>query len=479
MECNNVREQEEEEILEPMSPMGQFIKSSVLSFTIIGVLESEIPIDDSNTMALLQDLFLPINPRFSSILVEEKDGVKKWKRVKVNLKDHIVIPTFPKIENPPYLYDQDFKNYLAELNSSQLPQNQPLWEIHIIKYPTSDAAGYLIFKLHHSLGDGYSLVGALLSCLRRVDDPSLPLTFPSIRSNVEKKKKNGGILNFVTTVPKIVFGVFNTLCDFGWDVWKSNVWEDDISPIRSGTEGVEFQPVDITTVNISLDRIKQIKTKLNVTVNDVITGAINLGCRLYMQQTSYESRSAHTTGLVLLNTRFLSAPAGYKSVSEMVKPNSEMPWGNYFAFLNVSLPKLNDRNLSNPLEFVYTAQKMINRKKNSAAIYVTGFMLEAMRRLVGPQVASKYIHSTLKHASIAVSHVIGPDDRMALDNHPVKGLYFYVAGDPQSLVLTIISYAGSLRIAILVERGFIDAEKFKSCIENAFDMVHKATFRSP
>lgn len=120
----------------------------------------------------------------------------------------------------------------------------------------------------------------------------------------------------------------------------------------------------------------------------MITGVINLGCRLYMQQTSYKSRNAHTTGLVLLNTRFLSAPAGYKSVSEMVKPNSDTPWGNYFAFLNISLPKLNDQNLSNPLEFVYTAQKMINRKKNSAALYLTGFMLEAMRRLVGPQVSN-------------------------------------------------------------------------------------------
>lgn len=191
--------------------------------------------------------------------------MKKWKRVKVNLKDHVIIPKFPKIENPPYLYDQYFKNYLAELNSSQLPQNQPLWDIHIVKYPTSAAAGHLIIRMHHSLGDGYSLVGALLSCLQRADDPSLPLTFPSIRSNVEKKnKKKGGMLKFVTLVPKIVSGVFNTLYDFGWDVWKSNVWEDDLSPIRSGTEGVEFQPVDITTVTFSLDRIKEIKTKLKV-----------------------------------------------------------------------------------------------------------------------------------------------------------------------------------------------------------------------
>lgn len=59
----------EEDILEPVSPMGQYLNSSVLSLTILGVLESEIPIDDLQTLSLLGDSFLPINTRFSSIMV--------------------------------------------------------------------------------------------------------------------------------------------------------------------------------------------------------------------------------------------------------------------------------------------------------------------------------------------------------------------------------------------------------------------------
>lgn len=60
----------EEEILEPVSPTGQYLNSSVLSLTILGILESEIPIDDElQTLPLLRDVFLPINSRFSSIMV--------------------------------------------------------------------------------------------------------------------------------------------------------------------------------------------------------------------------------------------------------------------------------------------------------------------------------------------------------------------------------------------------------------------------
>jgi len=62
-------EHQKEELAEPVSPVGQYFNSSVLCIYIIGVLEFEVPIDDLQTYALLQDVFLPINPRFSSIMV--------------------------------------------------------------------------------------------------------------------------------------------------------------------------------------------------------------------------------------------------------------------------------------------------------------------------------------------------------------------------------------------------------------------------
>ena len=60
------------------------------------------------------------------------------------------------------------------------------------------------------------------------------------------------------------------------------------------------------------------------TLNDVITGIIFFGTRLYMQSSS-KKNNAHSTALVLLNTRNIG---GYKSVKEMVKPDAESPWGN-------------------------------------------------------------------------------------------------------------------------------------------------------
>ncbi|KAM7503441.1 hypothetical protein LguiB_002345 [Lonicera macranthoides] len=466
--------EEDEEVVAPVSPSGLYLTSSFLSLTILGVLELEGPIIDySKILSLLKDVFLPINPRFSSIMVERKKGVKKWKRVEVKFNDHIIVPVFPQGMSLDF-YDEHLNQYLSKIAMDPLPQSQPLWQIHLIKYPTNNSHGNIIFKIHHALGDGYSIIGVLLSCLQRVDNPSLPLTFPSRQSNSNSGGSGGD--RSINHVPRVILGFFNTMLDFGWSFLKSSVIEDDTSPIRSGgNTGVEFRPVTITTMSFSLDRIKQVKAKLGVTINDVISGAILFGIRKYMEEESYESRNAKSTALVLLNTRSLG---GYQSVSEMIKPNAKMPWGNHFAFLHLPIPKLLNcphKNSSNPIDFVFNVHKMVKKKRNSAAVHLTGRLLEVLRKFRGPEASAKYIHSTIKNSSMGISNLIGPVEQMAMANHPVQGLYFCVTGPPQSLTTSVISYMEKMWICLGMEKGFIDSYKLKACIQNAFDILFKST----
>ncbi|KAK6252919.1 hypothetical protein QUC31_014639 [Theobroma cacao] len=456
---------EEGEYSEPVSPTGQYFNSSALSIGVLGVLDSEIPIDDSPTMKLLEDVFLPINPRFSSVMVQDENGAKQWKKVEVKLVDHVNVPVFPPGLSPES-YDNYLSDYLSKIATEQLPQNRPLWNIHIVKYTTSNAAGSLIFKLHHALGDGYSLMGALLSCLQRAENPSVPLTFPALSSAPNLSENSNSVF-------RSLYSAFNTISDFGWSLLKSSFLEDDRTMIRSGDPGVQFKPVVISTMTFSLDHIKQIKTKLGVTINDAITGIIFFGTRLYMQGTSSDKLSnGNSTALVLLNTRTIG---GYKSVKDMVKPDADSPWGNQFGFLHVSLPELASTAEScNPLEFIWKAQKLIQRKRNSKAVFFTGQLLEGLRKYRGPEATAKYIHSTLKNSSMTISNLIGPVERMALADHPVKSLYFMVVGVPQSLTITMVSYMGKLTVAIGTEKDFVDPQKFKSSVENAFQMMLKA-----
>lgn len=192
--------------------------------------------------------------------VVNKKGEKRWKKVEVKLKDHIKTPRFPDGMSREF-YDNCLDDYLSKIAMEELPQSQPLWEIHIIKYPTSEAEGNAIFKLHHSLGDGFSLMGALLSCLQRADNPAIPLTFPSVQlhNNNNLKGKRIGICR---SLVRFFSSVVNTASDLWADIGRSSLVEDDKSPIRSAHPGVEFLPVSVVTLSFSLHHIKQIRAKL-------------------------------------------------------------------------------------------------------------------------------------------------------------------------------------------------------------------------
>jgi len=286
---------------------------------------------------------------------------------------------------------------------------------------------------------------------------------------------------------RVFSSIGNTVSDLGSTFIKGNIFQDARTQIRSGKDGAEFRPSVVTTLTFSLDRIKEIKTKLGVTINDVITGVIFLGTRLYMQESSSPNDDDHqqqgnpngdATALMVVNTRAIGG--GYKTIEEMVKPNSKMPWGNKFIFMHVSMPKLscnNDQVDSDPLRFVKEAHWTIKRKRNSAAVYLTGWMLEILRKIRGPEAAARYFYNTMKNSSLAMSNLIGPVEQMAVANHPIKGFYFTFVGSPENLAITILSYVDKLRIAIRMEKDFMDPQKFNSCIENAFQMIFEAAVK--
>lgn len=113
-----------------------------------------------------------------------------------------------------------------------------------------------MFKLHHSLGDGFTLMSALFSCVQRADDPSRPLTFPSF---VAMEQHKG---TFWNNAKRMLLTGVNSVTEFSWSFWKSTFGVDSLTPIRSGEIGVEFKPMHISIVEFDIDDIKQIKSNI-------------------------------------------------------------------------------------------------------------------------------------------------------------------------------------------------------------------------
>ncbi|KAF7822977.1 dihydroorotase, mitochondrial isoform X1 [Senna tora] len=343
-----------------------------------------------------------------NLQVSDKKGVKRWERVEVKLEDHII-----EVE-PAVLLSQGtksnmdshakwFNDYLSKIGMEKLSHSKPLWEVHVIKYLANTT---LVFKIHHSIGDGYTMVSALISGLKRADDPSLPLSLPSLKSSKTEPFANQS--SSLRRYLSLSTSFFTSLSDFARSILRSTIVEDHKTPIRSGNDGIDFGPSSIFHITFPMDQIRDIKSKLGVTVNDVITGIIFYGIRLYMQDIEHSSGTKDATLLPMLNIRNAK---GYETLKDIEKSKGKSSWGNKFTYMHAM---------------------------------------------------GKHFHKTMRNSSLLISNLVGPVDQLAMGNHPIKDVYFTLSGVPQSVVITIISYMGMLKVTIRTEEGFIDEKKLAS-----------------
>jgi len=128
------------------------------------------------------------------------------------------------------------------------------------------------------------------------------------------------------------------------------------------------------------------------TINDVVCGMVFYGIRLYMEEMNEKTRRANSTAVVMLNTRNIG---GYRSLTEMQKPESKGLWGNQISFLQIPIPKLSQSNISNPLEFVWNSRELIKRKRRSFSVYLIALLMDFERKLFGHEVCDTLIFNHL------------------------------------------------------------------------------------
>lgn len=191
----------------------------------------------------------------------KKGGVMKWSRTKVNVENHVINPNLdPNMDSP----DQFVEDYISNLTKTPINLTKPLWELHILNLRTSNASGVAILKVHHSVGDGMSLISLLLACTRKTSDlDSLP-TIPGRR--LQSSRRSSGFFGWLwwllVALWWSVVVVANTLVDVVLFAATSSFLKDDQSPIKGG-EGIEFAPKRLVHRIVSLDDVKLVKNAMN------------------------------------------------------------------------------------------------------------------------------------------------------------------------------------------------------------------------
>ncbi|KAL0785247.1 hypothetical protein Bca101_001493 [Brassica carinata] len=381
---------------EPLSPCSRLFNSPDFNCAIIVIMGCKVK---GNPPAIIDGL------KHTLEMNNGKKGKPSWVRTEVRVEDHVIVPDIdPNIESP----DQYLEDYISKLTTVPMDFSKPLWEIHLLCLKTSNAESIGLLKIHHSLGDGMSLMSLFLACTRKTSDPE---ALPTV--SVQKKQfgpsSNTGFFNKIwwlfVGLWFILRLVFNTFVDVLIFALTICFLRDTETPLLA-KPGTELVPKRFVHRIISFDDVKLVKNAMKLTVNDVLLGVTQAGLsrylsRRYDQEATPKSKESmrkfRLRSAIMINLR---PNTGIEALADMMAKKSKCRWGNLFGYIllpfSVGLE-------TDPLEYVRRAKVTVNRKKHSLEAVFSMAFFKLILKVLGLKALTVHFQSYEKKVIISVT----------------------------------------------------------------------------
>uniref|UniRef100_A0A7N0T0Y8 Diacylglycerol O-acyltransferase n=1 Tax=Kalanchoe fedtschenkoi TaxID=63787 RepID=A0A7N0T0Y8_KALFE len=449
---------------QPVTPAGRLFLRPEIDQIIHGVIGSDAPLDIDRCKAELASSLLLRHPRFNSLLaVDPKTGKQRWRPTLVDIDKHLIIFPNPVCNGG----DNAVNDYLSDLAvSSPLATDKPLWEIHVLL-----AHNCAVFRVHHALGDGVSLVKLLLTCCRREDDANaLPrmISKDEDLKNQEKYNELRSMRKTNQTVWSFLKLLFLTILFFFKFLGRSLSVKDRKTAL-SGGKGIELWPRKTATASFLIQDMKLIKNIIpGCTVNDVLFGVISCGLSRYLEDVPSSSSKALKNGTVLTGVAFanLRRQPGVQELTELIEGKAGKQWGNRFGML--ILPVTYHKSGSNPLDYVKRAKAMIDWKKSSLEPQLSYVIGHLVMKVFGAKFATLLMYRILCNTTFTITNVVGPKEEITMAGNKVTYMRVSSSSLPHSLTMHMMSYAGKAEMQIMVAKDLIpDPHVLAKCFEDA------------
>ncbi|KAF8013045.1 hypothetical protein BT93_I1037 [Corymbia citriodora subsp. variegata] len=443
---------------EPLTPAGRLFLQKGMNQVIYCVVGVKHPLDVDALKSAIQSSVMVKHPRFCSLMVRDSAGREHWRRTRIDIDRHVVAVHGPVANG---LSDEEAVNeYLADLSTDSLGlvgDDKPLWDVHLLM-----AHRCLVFRIHHALGDGISLMSMFLASCRQVDDPE---ALPTIGPPSSAKRRGGGGGKWWKAVVRVLGVVWFTLV-FVVEFVLRSMWVSDRKTPVSGGAGVELWPRKLATARFSLEDMKVVKSAVvNATINDVLFGIISAGLFKYLDHRSPNAvrEGTRITGVAMVNLR---EQPGLQELSDLMKGNPGLRWGNKFGIL--LLPICYHRSSGDPLEYLRRAKSMIDQKKKSLEAHFSYKIGHIIMSYLAARIASLLNYRIVCNTTFTISNVLGPHEEIAVVGNPITYIRANSSSLPHALTMHMVSYAGRADMQILVAKDIIpDPDFLAKCFEDA------------
>ncbi|KAJ6828515.1 O-acyltransferase WSD1-like [Iris pallida] len=472
-------EEKHDEDGEALSPAARLFHQRSFNCHIIAMMGLAKRIDVDAVKAGLEETLLR-HPRFSSVMVP---GTKeRWLRTKVVIDNHIVVPDLNVEDSSLSSRDQLVEDYVSSLSTTTLPLSQPLWDIHILNIRTSEAEAIAVLRVHHSLGDGVSLISLLLACTRRTSDPN---ALPTLPDSQRRSAHSGGrgLCGFIMSIWKVMVLMWHTLVDVLLFVATSTFLKDTETPLK-GKGGVGFHRKRFIHRYLSLDDVKVVKNAVGCTVNDVLVGITSAALsrylnRRYGEMDDAKDKKKNLPPNIRLRTTMLvnvRKNSGIHALAELMKGHGGARWGNRigYAILRFPIAMFED-----PVDYIRKGMEVTERKKNSLEsifTYASGVLIV---KLLGIKVAAALCHRMLSNTTVSFSSIAGPVEEIGFYDHPLVYIAPSVYGHPQAVTLHFQSYMNKIKLVLAVDELTVpDPKRLVDDFVESLKLIKDATVKN-
>lgn len=187
---------------------------------------------------------------------------QKWVQTNVVAEDHVVIPKIDmhNRENANAFLD----SYVSDLTTIPLDMSKPLWEVHLLDLRTSEAENVAILKIHHSVGDGMSLMSLVLACTRKTSNPDELPSLPNQKRLLSGSKSYSRLLWLVMALWSVVMLVLNTFYDALEFIATAIFLKDTETPIKGNFQLSTSKRMCCVHRTVSFDDLKLIKNAMQM-----------------------------------------------------------------------------------------------------------------------------------------------------------------------------------------------------------------------
>ncbi|XP_050092935.1 O-acyltransferase WSD-like [Anopheles aquasalis] len=456
----------------------------------------EQPLLDHNT-AISAEILLTLRKRISSRLMRQYQPHSKmfWKRCvelgyyfwsdqsQLTIEDYIrYLDLIPANGDNSFIEESQLRALLSAINNRKLPANHSSsWEVLVGRQPLLNKSNQMlqypiIFRVHHSLGDGVALMRLLLESIADKEVPTRWKYLSKLKllninyilkqtSNVysicrpklyltglvKRLPSISDIVEQVQRLKRIIFTIY-TAPAFFLDVSRRQVDDNCIHSTEIADEKVvswiHEENIQDNSEATMVDIIKRTKRLLpGARFSDVFLTALSASLEQYFSTRSEDPPQSIT---VVLPARIEQEPSHLKLQNRFSVALQTLP-----IECGIDLEdSFRHRNLRNRILAVKRYSDVL---RSSSDYMINYWIISKMTCLFPEAILRKILKSA--HSTLAISNLPGPQQLPRIQGRELKNLSFFIPNLGTTAVgITLLTYGGKMQLGILADRAVICTE---------------------